>query len=120
MAANFLIQHLPPLDAEAKLARGLVEAISEDREVTRVSHLVSRFGGSERALQRLFRRYVGTSPRWVIKRYRTYEAIDHLNDARPLSLAALAQQLGFFDQAHFANDFKMNVGEAPSKYQDYK
>jgi AraC-like DNA-binding protein len=117
MAAEFLLANLPPLDPEMKIARSIVETIIEDREVTRVHHLVSRFDTTERTLQRLFQRYVGASPRWVIKRYRAYEALDHLNDAQPLQLAALAQHLGYFDQAHFANDFKNNIGRAPSRYR---
>jgi AraC-like DNA-binding protein len=119
MAAQFLFANLPPLDPEMKIARGIVETIIKDREVTRIRHLVSRFNATERTLQRLFQRYVGASPRWVIKRYRAYEALDHLHDAQPLQLAALAQHLGYFDQAHFANDFKNNVGLAPSEYAEY-
>jgi AraC-like DNA-binding protein len=116
MAAEFLFANLPPSDPEMKIARRIVETVINDREVTRVHHLVSRFNATERTLQRLFQRYVGASPRWVIKRYRAYEALDHLNSAQPLQLAALAQHLGYFDQAHFANDFKSNVGRAPSEY----
>jgi AraC-like DNA-binding protein len=119
MAAQFLFANLPPLDPDMKIARGIVETIIKDREVTRIRHLVSRFNATERTLQRLFQRYVGASPRWVIKRYRAYEALDHLHDAQPLQLAALAQHLGYFDQAHFANDFKNNIGLAPSEYAEY-
>jgi len=43
MAAEFLFANLPPLDPEMKTARSIVETIIEDREVTRVHHLVSRF-----------------------------------------------------------------------------
>lgn len=118
MAAKYLFENLPPPDADMELARGIVGTIVKDREVTRVRHLVSRFDATERTLQRLFRRFVGASPRWVIKRYRAYEAIDQLNDAQPLELAALAQHLGYFDQAHFARDFKNNVGQAPSEYAE--
>jgi hypothetical protein len=42
IAAQFLFANLPPLDPDMKIARGIVEAIIEDREVTRVRHLVSR------------------------------------------------------------------------------
>jgi AraC-like DNA-binding protein len=119
IAAEFLLANLPPPDPEMKIARSIVETIINDREVTRVHHLVSRFDATERTLQRLFQRYVGASPRWVIKRYRAYEALDHLNGAQPLQLAALAQHLGYFDQAHFANDFKSNIGRAPSEYAEY-
>jgi AraC-like DNA-binding protein len=119
VAAGFLCAMLPPPDPDMKVARGMVETIVRDREVTRVRHLVARFDVTERTLQRLFQRYVGASPRWVVKRYRAYEALDQLNDAQPLRLAALAQHLGYFDQAHFANDFKNNVGRAPSAYAEY-
>ena len=71
---------------------------------------MSQFECTERSLQRLFHRYVGASPRWVIKRYRAYEALDQLNDPKPLPLAAVAQELGYFDQAHFANDFRSADG----------
>jgi AraC-like DNA-binding protein len=94
----------------------MVDTIVSDRNVTRVHHLVSRFDTSERSLQRLFQRYVGASPRWVIKRYRAYEALDHLNSPHAQRLAAVAQKLGYFDQAHFTNDFKKKVGRAPCEY----
>jgi transcriptional regulator GlxA family with amidase domain len=102
-----------------KVAGHIVETIIRDREVTRVRHLVSRFNVTERTLQRLFQRYVGASPRWVIKRYRAYEALGQLNDAQPLQLAVLAQHLGYFDQAHFTNDFGNNVGRAPTEYAQH-
>ena len=117
-ASKFLMANLPPADPSVKDIAAMFDTIVSDRKVTRVHHLVSRFGTSERSLQRLFRRYVGASPRWVIKRYRAYEALDHLNDPQPQRLAAVAQELGYFDQAHFANDFKNRVGRAPAEYTE--
>jgi AraC-like DNA-binding protein len=70
----------------------------------------------ERTLQRLFDRYVGASARWVIKRYRVYEALESMRPGAPIEWAALAQDLGYFDQAHFINDFKKLVGCLPSEY----
>lgn len=118
-AARFLSAHLPPVDPQVNFIGRVVEAIMNDREVTRVQQLLRRFETTERSLQRQFNCYVGASPRWVIKRYRAYEALDHLNDPRPLPLAALAQELGYFDQAHFANDFRSATGHAPSEYAAY-
>jgi AraC-like DNA-binding protein len=115
-AAQFLMANLPPVDPQVEFISRVVETIAKDRELTRVQHLLSRFESTERSLQRLFHRYVGASPRWVIKRYRAYEALDQLNDPQPLPLAAVAQELGYFDQAHFANDFRSATGQAPSEY----
>ncbi len=117
-AARFLMANLPPADGNVKIARHAVQQIVSDRNLTRVQHLVARSAAGERTLQRLFRRYVGTTPRWVIKRYRMYEALEHLTEGAPPDLTALAQNLGYFDQAHFTNDFKKLVGRAPSKYPD--
>ena len=115
-ATRFLEAHLPVRDPSMDCARRAVEEIVENPHITRVQDLVARLDASERTLQRLFRRYVGASPRWVIKRYRVYEALEQLSHGRPLEYASLAQDLGYFDQAHFINDFKKLVGCAPQEY----
>ena len=58
--------------------------------------------------------YVGASSRWVIKRYRVYEAPASME--AQAGWAGLAQDLGYFDQAHFTNDFKKFVGCSPGEY----
>ena len=115
-AARFLEAQLPARDPWVDSARRAVEEIVENPGVTRVQQLVTRLDSSERTLERLFRRYVGASPRWVIKRYRMYEALEQLTHGRPPEFASLAQNLGYFDQAHFINDFKKLVGCTPQEY----
>ncbi len=115
-ASAFLIARLPPLDPQIKNARRAVKEIANTLAVTRVEHLHDRLDVQERALQRLFHRYVGASARWVIKRYRVYEALERLAIGKPLDWVALAQDLGYYDQAHFINDFKKLVGRSPTAY----
>lgn len=119
-AARFLIAHLPPHDPLVEAACAAVEMIAGDRELKRVESLVARCGLPDRTVQRLFRRYVGASARWVIKRYRVYEALEQLADGAPADRArdwaSLAQDLGYYDQAHFINDFKKLVGRSPTAY----
>ncbi len=115
-ASGFLSARLPPHDPTVEDACGAVAAIADDRRVMRVEDLVARCGIQDRTLQRMFRRYIGASARWVIKRYRLYEALDRLNDGNRSEWAALAQALGYFDQAHFINDFKKLVGRSPAAY----
>jgi AraC-like DNA-binding protein len=116
VAVRFMEAHMPSQDRQAQSAGRAVDEIVENPNITRVQHLVTRLGTSERTLQRLFARYVGASPRWIIKRYRIYEALEQLTIGQSTDLAALAQTLGYFDQAHFINDFKRLVGCAPSEY----
>jgi AraC-like DNA-binding protein len=85
-----------------------------------VEHLVARFGLPERKLQRLFHRYIGASPRWVIKRYRVYDVLTQLTAGEPVAGATLAQNMGYFDQAHLYNDFRKMIGCSPGEYLDSK
>ena len=117
-ATNFLMAHLPSRDPRVDIVRQAVEQIASDRSVTRVEHIVARCGIGERTLQRLFDRYVGASPRWVIKRYRIYEALESMAVGTRTEWADLALTLGYFDQAHFINDFKKLVGCSPTEYAE--
>ena len=113
-AADFLRATLPPPHAKSALAAQAVAEIVQDSSLHRVADLAARVGIGERSLQRLFRDHVGVSARWVINRYRLFEALDKLDESA--SLADLALSLGYFDQAHFTNDFTRSVGRAPSSY----
>jgi len=116
IASRLLLANLPPSDSMVSLAAAMVEDIALCRNVTRVEHLAARHNVSERTLQRLFSRYVGASARWVIKRYRVFEALGRLAAGRDVDFAALAQDLGYYDQAHFINDFRNLVGHSPAAY----
>jgi AraC-like DNA-binding protein len=72
---------------------------------------------SERALQRLFRCWVGVSPKTVVRRYRLVEAAEALEKNAVSSLTELAHALGYFDQSHFVRDFKATVGTTPSAHR---
>ena len=61
-------------------------------------------------------KYVGIGPKWVIKRYRLHEAIARIQDGAPVDWAALAAELGYFDQSHFGRDFRALVGQSPTGY----
>jgi len=115
-ATRFLGARLPPQDPAAQTACRIVETVATDQRITRVEHILARCGIGERTLQRLFKRYVGASARWVIKRYRVYEALERVSTSTRLDWASVAQELGYFDQAHFINDFRKLVGRTPAEY----
>jgi AraC-like DNA-binding protein len=89
--------------------------ILRDPSLVRVEQLAARAGRSPRSLQRLFREYVGVTPKWVLQRLRLQEAADRMLDGGG-DWAALALDLGYFDQAHFINDFRRVVGRSPGEY----
>jgi AraC-like DNA-binding protein len=115
-AESMLIAALPPPDPRADVAERAVNAAAAAHGPTSVGALSEQLGMDERALQRLFSNYVGVSPKWVIQRFRLQEAAWHLARPGPVDLAALAGQLGFFDQAHFTRHFTKLVGQSPLGY----
>ncbi len=116
LAENFMRARLPERDAYVELINQIVDRIIADREITRVDDVVSRFNLNKRTLQRLFRQYVGVSPKWVIQRYRLHEAAQQLAGGDVMNCAKIAVDLGYFDQAHFIKDFKTIVGRTPAEY----
>lgn len=65
---------------------------------------------------RLFAAYVGIGPKWVLPRYRLHEAVEQLQAQNEVDWSPLALELGYYDQAHFARDFRSLVGRTPAQY----
>jgi AraC-like DNA-binding protein len=101
---------------EVALAVAIAAEIARPRGFGTVEQLARATGLSLRALQRLFREHVGASPKWVIRRHRLQEVALRLERGDRVTLAALAADLGYTDQAHLARDFKSAVGKAPSHF----
>lgn len=116
-AESFLLLRLPAADAQVARISSLLERIAQDTSIVSVDDVIAMSGLNKRGLQRLFQRYVGVGPKWVIQRYRLHEAIAQVQAGKMLSWTALALELGYFDQAHFVRDFRQLVGMAPGEYQ---
>jgi AraC-like DNA-binding protein len=101
---------------QVALAVTLVDRIASEADITSVDRLAVVAGLGPRALQRLFREHVGASPKWVIRRNRLQEVALRIERGEPSTLAALAAELGYTDQAHLARDFKSVVGKTPSDF----
>jgi AraC-like DNA-binding protein len=101
-------------DTVARVAE-LVYIARRDHTIVKVDDLASRSGMNTRTLQRLFAKYVGVSPKWVIQRYRLHEAAEQLATGG-IEQATLALALGYSDQAHFVRDFKAVVGTSPAAF----
>lgn len=117
LVEQYLRRRLPAAtDRTYELVLDVVTAMLDDRTVTRVDQVADRFGMSVRSLQRLFHRYVGVGPKWMIRRYRLHDGAELLASGQVRDPAALAVELGWFDQAHFTRDFTALIGTSPVEY----
>ena len=117
---DYLSQIPVRLSDDAILAGRLVRRLETEPGLLRVEDLCVSEGLSLRKAQRLFKKHVGVTPRWVISRYRIHEALDRLQSAKEIpriDWAAFALELGYYDQAHFIKDFTSATGCSPGEYE---
>jgi AraC-like DNA-binding protein len=94
----------------------IVGRIARDRDVVRVEDLALGVALGRRTIERLFREYVGLSPKRVIRQYRLQIAADEAAKGQVVDWPRLANDLGYADQAHFIRDFRAILGTTPSEF----
>ncbi len=110
----FLRTRRPPSDRQQALAMDIIKAMRAAPPGAHITDLAADFAISARTLQRLFARHVGVGPKEVLQRFRRQQAADRLLDPTAPNLAQVAAELGYFDQAHMARDFRTTLNRAPS------
>ncbi len=115
-AQVFLRERMNAEDDNVGVINTIMKRLIADRMICKVDDLSDALNINKRKLQRLFKVYVGVSPKWVIKRYRLHDAVEQLAGIEQPDWPQLALSLGYFDQAHFIRDFKAIVGVCPTKY----
>ncbi len=115
----FLLDHLRPPDPrrDREIATAVhVVQLALRREVTTVAALARKSRLTVRGLQRLFRTHVGVGPKWVLRRLRLHLAAERIATGAFTSLASLATDLGYADQAHFSHELRAYTGRTPAEY----
>jgi AraC-like DNA-binding protein len=115
----FLAEQAPAEVQPCEAVSDLVEKVAADPALLRVEDLADRAGCSPRQLQRRFAEHVGVSPKWVIRRYRLYEAAERVARGTDVRWADLAADLGFSDQAHLTRELTEALGMPPERYAAY-
>lgn len=112
----FFQSRLPESDPNVELVNEIVRLIQEDRAILKVEQVARQVGLHIRTMQRLLDRYVGVSPKWIIKRYRLHDAVESMEQGTVPDWSQLSVELGYYDQSHFIRDFKAIIGRSPEEY----
>ena len=81
-----------------------------------VAELSRSIGISSRRLSQLFAQHVGVSPKLYARIRRFQQAVAQLHRGGDVPWAELALNCGYYDQSHFANDFRAFSGISPTTY----
>jgi AraC-like DNA-binding protein len=85
-----------------------------------MEEISNHFHLSERKLQRLFKQYVGVTPKALIITKRFQWAAKLILQGQDLNWADFAAELGYTDQAHFIKDFKKITGHTPERAKNLR
>lgn len=95
-------------------AGSLVEAATRELgSGARLAEVADRLGVSERHLRNVFGREVGLSPKHFARIDRVRRVLSLAGQRR---WATVAEDAGFFDQAHMISDFRAFMGVSPAAY----
>lgn len=94
------------------------KTISDHQGQILVAELAKKVGYSQRHLNRLFLMQIGMNVKSYTRLVRFNDVLRHIQKS-PCFFAALSQQTGYFDQAHFDKDFKAISGVTPQNYLKY-
>ena len=109
---HFLMQDVRVTDGRIDKA---VELILTAKGMLSVNDLTSALFISERQLERIFKQYVGLSPKFYCKIIR-FNHIFHCMQKKDNTWIDIVHHAGFYDQSHFIRNFKAFTGEEPSSY----
>ncbi len=96
-----------------------LETLVTSRGAATVGQVAAAAGVSARHVERLFARYLGLAPKTLGRVLRFQTALKMLMAEPAGSLAGVAAEAGYFDQAHFIRDFRQMSGGVPRGYRGY-
>ncbi len=93
-----------------------LEEIVKRPGYTSLSALSLKIGYSQKHFIDLFKKHVGLTPKAYVKIMRFQRAIAAIETADEIEWASIALESGYYDQAHFINEFRSYSGFTPNEY----
>ncbi len=112
-AMQHLIEHR--IEPIAWLDQTLIEIFAHNGVIS-LGDLVRKSALSERYFRRKFKEIVGVTPKYYCKVIQLNSVFEIINSGSLEKLHSLALDCGYYDQAHFINDFNRFVGKSPSHF----
>jgi AraC-like DNA-binding protein len=108
------------VNAPSRCIQHAIAHITGYPHIFRFQAFSEHIGYSQKHFIDLFRKQVGVTPKQYLKIIRFQKAVLQAGTAQTINWSRLAQESGFYDQAHFIHDFKEFSGFTPHEYQQRK
>lgn len=114
-AENYLLPFITNAPQEHVVDKSLAMQ-REQNGLLSILPMCSSLGITDRHLQRLYRQYVGLTPKYYSRIIRFSTIFAQIKEGK-ISWADVIHASGYYDQSHFIRDFKAFTGEDPSGFQ---
>ncbi len=116
MVEGFLLSKFrSKLNLDPCVAFALGEMI-ERPDQTNIATMNAKIGYSQKHFGAMFKKQIGVTPKSFLKIMRFQKAVRTIDAATEIDWTTIAHDCGFYDQAHFINDFKQFSGFTPEQY----
>lgn len=95
-----------------------INIISQTRGKITIENLASETCLSRKQFERKFSELIGITPKQYLKTIRLQYSLYLKSRNDKLNITDIAYEVGYYDQAHFINEFKMQTGFTPKQYFD--
>jgi len=112
-AMKHLVEHR--IEPIAWLDQTLMEIFAHNGVISLVE-LVRKSKLGERHFRRKFKEIVGVTPKYYCKVIQLNSVFEIIKSGSSEKLHSLALDCGYYDQAHFINDFNKFIGESPGRF----
>jgi AraC-like DNA-binding protein len=116
LAAKFAARLLEPRPLRHTAVTFALKQFAQGPSVLTVRDVARSSGWSERRFSQIFREEVGFTPKVWCRIQRFQRAVQQLHAGVDVPWAELALNCGFYDQSHFANEFRAFSGVDISTY----
>jgi AraC-like DNA-binding protein len=100
----------------SKAASWALEKFMGEPQVTRIHEVSAALGLSQKHFIETFRRQVGVTPKRFCRIRRFQQVLGQIQSRQEVDWADVVSNCGYFDQAHFINEFTGFSGVNPSAY----
>ncbi len=88
--------------------------------VAKINEITNQSGYSHKHFISLFEKFVGVSPKYYLRVVKFQKAIQSIENKKSICWTEIANDCGYYDQAHFINEFKKFSALNPTEYLSEK
>jgi AraC-like DNA-binding protein len=117
---NFLLERFAARRTRQPMVEFALGQFGQRDSVSTIREVAKSTGWSERRFSQVFREEVGFSPKAWCRIQRFQKAVRQLHAGVDIRWAELALDCGFYDQSHFANEFRAFSGVDATTYSAHR